>query len=195
MTTSKEEVFEGPVHALARSAWQWILVTGVLSVALGILILAWPGKTLVVAGVLFGIYLIVSGVFQLLAAFAGHLTAGMRVLAFISAILSFILGFFCFRDELEAIWLLAIWIGISWIFRGVTTLVAGISAEGMPGRGWTIFFGILLAIAGGWLIAVPFASISALTLVVGCWLIAIGIMEIVSAFQAKGAAKAVPREL
>lgn len=195
MTSSKEEVFEGPVHALARSAWQWILVTGVLSVALGIIILAWPGKTLLVAGVLFGIYLIVSGVFQLLAAFGGHISTGMRILAFISAILSFILGFFCFRDELEAIWLLAIWIGISWIFRGVTTLVTGIAAEGMPGRGWTIFFGILLAIAGGWMIAVPFASISALTLVVGIWLIVIGLMEIFSAFQVKGSAQEVPKEL
>ncbi|SUD48577.1 acid-resistance membrane protein [Nocardia otitidiscaviarum] len=195
MTTSKEEVSEGPLNMLARSAWQWILVTGVLSVALGIIILVWPGKTLVVAGVLFGIYLIVSGIFQLIAAFGGHISTGMRILAFISAILSFILGFFCFRDELNAIWLLAIWIGIGWIFRGVTVLVTAIAAEGMPGRGWSIFFGILLAIAGGWLIAVPFASISALTLVVGCWLIAIGIMEIISAFQLKSDAKGLPREL
>lgn len=195
MTSSKEEVLEGPVHALARSAWQWILVTGVLSVALGIIILVWPGKTLVVAGVLFGIYLIVSGVFQLISAFGPHVSTGMRVLAFISAILSFILGFFCFRDELDAIWLLAIWIGISWIFRGITVLTVAISAAGMPGRGWSIFFGILLAIAGGWLIAVPFASIGTLTLVVGCWLIAIGIMEIISAFQVKGSANEVPKEL
>lgn len=200
MTTSKEETFEGPVSALARSAWQSILVTGILSVALGILILAWPGKTLLIAGVLFGIYLIVSGIFQLIAAFGLHLSAGMRILSFISAIFSLILGFLCFHDwtdrgEATAVLLLAIWIGVSWIFRGVSSLIVGVSGDGLPGRGWAIFFGIMLIIGGGWLIAVPFTSILTLTLVAGWWLIFIGIMEIVSAFQAKSAAKAVPQSL
>lgn len=198
MTTSKEEVTEGPVHALARSAWQSILVTGILSVVLGILILAWPGKTLLVAGILFGIYLIVSGVFGLIAAFGTHISAGMRILAFVSAILSLILGFLCFHDwrdqgEATAVLLLAIWIGISWIFRGVSSLIVGLSGDGMPGRGWAIFFGIVLIIGGGWLIAVPFTSILTLTLVAGWWLIFLGIMEIVSAFQVKGKAKDVPK--
>ncbi|MFI1916693.1 HdeD family acid-resistance protein [Nocardia sp. NPDC020380] len=193
MTTSKE-VFEGPVHALARSAWQSILVTGLLSVVLGILILVWPGPTLVVAGVLFGIYLIISGVFQLVAAFGLHVSTWMRVLSFITAILSFILGFFCFRNEFQAIGLLALWIGITWIFRGTASLVAAMSEPAMPGsgRGWAILFGIVLIVGGGLLIIEPFASITTLVVVVGCWLIAIGIFEVVSAFQVKSRAKDVP---
>ncbi|MFC9993720.1 HdeD family acid-resistance protein [Nocardia sp. NPDC127526] len=200
MTTSKEEVTEGPLHALARGAWQSILLTGILSVVLGILILAWPGKTILVAGVLFGVYLIVSGVFQLIAAFGVHISAGMRILSFVSGILSLILGFLCFHDwrdrgEATAVLLLAIWIGVGWIFRGVAALITGVSADGMPGRGWMIFFGIVLIIGGGWLIAVPFSSIVALTLVAGWWLIFLGIMEIISAFQVKSSTKAVPHEL
>ncbi|MFJ4653711.1 HdeD family acid-resistance protein [Nocardia sp. NPDC088792] len=196
MTTSKE-VFEGPVHALARSAWQSILVTGLLSVVLGILILVWPGPTLVVAGVLFGIYLIISGVFQLIAAFGLHVSTWMRVLTFITAILSFILGFFCFRNEFQAIGLLALWIGITWIFRGTASLVAAMSEPAMPGsgRGWAILFGIVLIVGGGLLIIEPFASITTLVVVVGCWLIAIGIFEVVSAFQVKSRAKDVPSGL
>ncbi|MCU1643729.1 MAG: HdeD family acid-resistance protein [Nocardia sp.] len=198
--TTKEEVSEGPVHALARSAWQSILVTGLLSVVLGILILAWPGKTILVAGVLFGIYLVVSGLFQLIAAFAVHLSAGMRILGFITAILTLVLGFLCFHNwrdqgEATAVLLLAIWIGISWIFRGVSTLITGLSLDGMPGRGWAIFFGVVLVIGGGWLIAAPFHSIVALTLVAGWWLIFIGIFEMVSAFQVKSGAGRVPNAL
>ncbi len=185
---------------LARSAWQSILVTGVLSVILGIIILAWPGKTLLVAGILFGIYLIVSGVFGLIAAFGLHLSPGMRILGFISAILSLILGFLCFHDwtdrgEATAILLLAIWIGISWIFRGVSSLITGVSGDGLPGRGWAIFFGIVLIIGGGWLIAAPFGSLLTLTLVAGWWLIFIGIMEIISAFQVRSSSKTVPQAL
>ncbi|MTE17408.1 HdeD family acid-resistance protein [Nocardia aurantiaca] len=192
MTTSKTGVYEGPVHALARSAWQSILVTGLLSVVLGILVLVWPGPTLVVAGVLFGIYLVVSGVFQLIAAFGMHISTWMRVLSFITAILSFILGFFCFRNEFQAIGLLALWIGITWIFRGTAILVAAMSDAAVPGRGWQILFGILLIVGGGLLIIEPFRSITALVVVVGCWLIVIGIFEVISAFQVKRTAREVP---
>ncbi|GAB2442290.1 HdeD family acid-resistance protein [Nocardia tengchongensis] len=195
MTTSKEGVFEGPVQALARSAWQSILVTGILSVVLGILILVWPGPTLVVAGVLFGIYLLVSGVFQLIAAFGLHVSTWMRVLSFITAILSFILGFFCFRNEFQAIGLLALWIGITWIFRGTAVLVAAVSDSALPGRGWQILFGILLIVGGGLLIVEPFRSITTLVVVVGCWLIVIGIFEVISAFQVKSTAKRVAANL
>ncbi|MFD7847019.1 HdeD family acid-resistance protein [Nocardia sp. NPDC059764] len=195
MTTSKEGVFEGPVQTLARSAWQSILVTGILSVVLGILILVWPGPTLVVAGVLFGIYLLVSGVFQLIAAFGLHVSAWMRVLSFITAILSFILGFFCFRNEFQAIGLLALWIGITWIFRGTAVLVAAMSDSALPGRGWQILFGILLIVGGGLLIVEPFRSITTLVVVVGCWLIVIGIFEVISALQVKSAAKRVAANL
>ncbi|MEC3956488.1 HdeD family acid-resistance protein [Nocardia sp. CDC153] len=195
MTTSKEGVYEGPVQALARSAWQSILVTGLLSVVLGILVLVWPGPTLVVAGVLFGIYLLVSGLFQLIAAFGLHISTWMRVLSFITAILSFILGFFCFRNEFQAIGLLALWIGITWIFRGTATLVAAMSDVALPGRGWQVLFGVLLIVGGGLLIVEPFRSITALVLVVGCWLIAIGIFEVITAFQVKSRAKNVPAGL
>ncbi|BAW07206.1 membrane protein [Nocardia seriolae] len=162
---------------------------------LGILVLVWPGPTLVVAGVLFGIYLLVSGVFQLIAAFGLHVSAWMRVLSFITAILSFILGFFCFRNEFQAIGLLALWIGITWIFRGTAVLVAAMSDAALPGRGWQILFGILLIVGGGLLIVEPFRSITALVVVVGCWLIAIGIFEVISAFQVKSRAKDVPAGL
>src|SRR6202051_3917774 len=111
MTTNEKTVFEGPLQQLARSAWQLLLLIGILAVALGVIILAWPGKTLFVAGVLFGIYLVVSGIGYVFAAFGTHAGAAMRVLAFLGGAVSLVLGFFCFRNELESIMLLALWIG------------------------------------------------------------------------------------
>jgi hypothetical protein len=57
----RKTVFEGPLHQLARNTWQLLLLIGLMGVALGVFVLAWPGPSLVVAGVLFGIYLVVSG--------------------------------------------------------------------------------------------------------------------------------------
>ena len=185
MTTSEETLLEGPLHQLARSTWQVLLLTGILTAALGVIVLAWPGKTLVVAGVLFGIYLVLSGVGYVLAAFGTHTGAVMRVLTLLGGIVSVVLGVFCFRDRLESILLLALWIGIGWLFRGMTLLAAALSFDHLPGRGWQALSGVIIVIGGGVLIAYPFDSIAVLTLVAGCWLIAIGIIDVVTAFQVR----------
>lgn len=189
MTTSNQTVFEGPLRQLARSAWQLLLLIGIAAVALGVIVLAWPGKTLLVAGVLFGIYLVVSGIGYLFAAFGTHVGGAMRVLTFITGAVSLVLGFFCFRDKLESIMLLALWIGIGWVFRGITLLAAALSFDHMPGRGWQALSGAIIIIGGGVLIIAPLDSIAILTLVAGCWLIVIGIMDVVSAFQVRSRSK------
>jgi uncharacterized membrane protein HdeD (DUF308 family) len=190
MTTSEKTVFEGPLQQLARSAWQLMLLIGIVAVALGVIVLAWPGKTLLVAGVLFGLYLVVSGIGYVFAAFGSHAGAALRVLAFLTGVVSLVLGFFCFRDKFEAVWLLALWIGIGWVFRGMTLLAAALSFDHLPGRGWQALSGVIIVVGGGVLIIYPIDSISILTLVAGCWLIAIGIMDVISAFQVRSRTKA-----
>jgi uncharacterized membrane protein HdeD (DUF308 family) len=189
MTNSEKTVLEGPLQQLARSAWQLLLLTGVTAVALGVIVLAWPGKTLLVAGVLFGIYLVVSGIGYVFAAFGTHSGAAMRVLTFITGVISLVLGLFCFRDKYEAVALLALWIGISWVFRGMTLLVTALSLDHLPGRGWQVLSGLIIVIGGGVLIVSPIDSIAILTLVAGCWLIAIGVVDVVTAFQVRHRAK------
>jgi len=195
MTTTEKTVFEGPLRQLARNSWQLLLLIGITAVALGVIVLYWPGKTLLVAGVLFGIYLVVSGIGYMIAAFGTHAGAAMRVLAFLTGAVSLVLGFFCFRDKLESILLLALWIGISWVFRGVTLLAAALSFDKLPGRGWQVLAGAIIIIGGGVLIIYPYDSIAALTLVAGCWLIAIGIVDVISALQVRHRLKKVDSAL
>ncbi|CPR12076.1 integral membrane protein [Mycobacterium bohemicum DSM 44277] len=189
MTTTDRTVFEGPLQQFARSAWQMLLFTGLLAVALGVIVLAWPGKTLFVAGVLFGIYLVVSGIGYVFASFGTHAGAAMRVLTFLAGIVSIVLGFFCFRDKFEAVALLGIWIGVSWLFRGMTLLTAALALDHMPGRGWQVLSGLIIVVGGAVLIVSPLDSIAVLTLVAGCWLIAIGIVDVITAIQVRGRAK------
>ena len=102
MTTTEKPVFERPLEQLARSAWQLTLFVGIVAIALGVIVLVWPGKTLFVAGVLFGIYLIVSGIGYMVAAFGADVGGAMRVLSFITGAVSVVLGVFCFRDKMES---------------------------------------------------------------------------------------------
>jgi len=177
--------------------WKTALVSGVLAVILGIVVLAWPGISILVAAIVFGAYLLVTGISQVVMAFSLHVTAGGRILLFISGAAALILAVLAFRHfgEGYAILLLAIWIGVGFVFRGVAQTVAAVSDPTLPGRVWQIFVGAISLIAGVVVIASPFKSILTLAIVVGVWLIVIGIFEVVSAFGIRKAAKSVSRRV
>ncbi|OIN81984.1 hypothetical protein BST29_16540 [Mycobacterium malmoense] len=171
--------------------WKSTLVSGILSLILGILILAWPGISILAAAVAFGVYLLVIGAAQVVFAFSLHVSAGSRVLLFISGAASLILAVLAFRHfgQGYAVLLLAIWIGIGFIFRGVATTISAISDPALPGRGWSIFVGVISLLAGIVVLASPFASIVTLAIVVGVWFIVIGVFEIVSSFGIRKSSK------
>lgn len=173
-----------PAPHLLQRLWGSAILSGVVAVILGVVILLWPGPSIIVAAVVFGVYLVVSGLWQLIGAFTLPVPGGSRVLLLISGAASLVLAVLAFRHfgQGYAILLLAIWIAVGFVFRGVSTLAFAISEAGVPGRGWAIFFGIISIIAGIVVLAYPFDSIVTLALVTGIWLIIIGVMEIVSGF-------------
>jgi len=114
-------------------------------------------------------------------------------LLFISGAASLVLAVLCFRSLANSILLLAIWIGVGFIFRGVATSVSAISDPMLPGRGWEIFLGVISLLAGIVMLASPFASLQVLVLVVGIWLLVIGAFEIVSSFGIRNASKTIAR--
>jgi len=175
--------------SLWQHLWKSTLLSGILAVILGGLVLAWPGITIVIAAIFFGAYLLVAGIAQVIFAFSLHVSAGGRVLLFISGAAALILAVLCFRSLEESILLLAIWVGVGFIFRGVATAVSAISDPTLPGRGWEIFIGVISLVAGIVMLASPFESIATLTIVVGIWLIVLGVFEVVSAFGIRKAGK------
>lgn len=163
--------------------WISTVVFGLLAVILGVVILAWPGKSLLVAAVLFGIYLVVSGLVMVLLAFSLPLAGGgSRFLHFLAGAASIVLGVLAFRHfgEGYAILLLAIWVAVGFIFQGISSVAAAISHQGFPGRGWAIFFGAISLIAGLVVLAYPFTSIVTLMLVAGVWLVVLGVAEVIA---------------
>ncbi|OBH75606.1 hypothetical protein A5679_24330 [Mycobacterium scrofulaceum] len=171
--------------------WKSTLISGILSLALGVVVLAWPGISIVVAATAFGVYLLITGAAQVFFAFSLHVSAGSRILLFISGAASLILALLAFRHfgQGYAILLLAIWIGIGFIFRGVGTTVSAIQDPHLPGRGWAIFIGVISLLAGIVVLASPLESIVTLALVVGVWFVVIGIFEIISSFGIRKASK------
>lgn len=174
-----------------RGIWTTAILSGLLAVVLGVAILAWPAPSVVAAAVLFGVYLVVSGVALVFLAFSLPVSVGSRFLNLISGLASVTLGILAFRHfgQGYAVLLLAIWVAVGFIFCGVSVTASAISAQQFPGRGWAIFFGFLSMIAGFVLLACPFDSIETLALVTGACLIILGEMEAGWGFGMRGDVK------
>lgn len=184
-------------EASARTAisktWGVLLFLGLLSIVIGIVIMAWPGKTVVVVAVILSIWLVVSGIFEIIRGFSRGLSGGMRALLFIGGVLSLILGLFAFRgfvvedSPLDAVWLLALFVAINFIFSGIAQLFT--AGEVKEGRGWNIFGGIVTLLLGIIILVVP-SDLVLLAWIFGIFVVISGIMLVVSAFRVKSLAKA-----
>ncbi|OAT68838.1 hypothetical protein AWB85_07620 [Mycobacteroides immunogenum] len=184
MTGTATDIDDSPLKRFAKNAWLYVLGLGVAAIAAGAIILAWPGQTLLVLGVFFGLYLLLSGLVEIVLAFAPHLRGWTRFVSVITGALSIVLGVICLRDQLESVLLLAVWIGAGWIITGIGRVVAGFASR-EPGSGWSVLLGVVLAAGGIVLIVYPADSIATLALISGIWLIVIGIAQVIDGVQLK----------
>ncbi len=188
MSSQLEMDAEESMLASIGRIWWLLLFGGVISLVVGIIVISWPDKTVIVVAVLFAIYLIISGIFEIVRSFGSGLTGGTRVLLLITGVLSVILGIFAIRSAADnAVELLGIFVGIAFLFRGFASLLMGFDSK--ESRGWNIFFGIIMLVGGVVILVQPALSLTTLAWVVGIWLIMIGIYEIIAAFIVRSRTK------
>jgi uncharacterized membrane protein HdeD (DUF308 family) len=171
----------------AAYAWQATLVLGAVTLILGLIVTFYPHATLNVIAVLFGLLLIVSGIFHLIRVFGND--EAHRVWMGISGLLLVVIGVVLLRDLHLTVALIGLIIGISWIVQGVTALIVSFSGGSFEGRGWWIFFGIISLIGGIVITAVPVKSVTALAVLVGIWFIILGLFEIIGGFTLRRAVR------
>ncbi|HEX6449673.1 MAG TPA: HdeD family acid-resistance protein [Trebonia sp.] len=158
--------------------WRTAFFLGLITLALGVVVVARPTLSLVVIAVLLGVTMIVSGIYHIVRALDGRETD--RVWRGIAGVLFIVAGLVLIRHLHLTVALIGLFIGFTWVIQGVTSLMEGLS-RGHAGneRGWTIFFGIISLIAGIVVISSPIVSVAALTIFMGIWFIVMGIMEMI----------------
>lgn len=157
-----------------------MVVTGVLSVVLGALVLFWPGATLDVIAVLFGLYFVVAGAVRVVTGLVTPLLGGLRVLNILIGLLLLIAGVAAIRNPLASLSVLALFIGIAWIVEGIMSLT---EVESGGSRWYAIIYGIVSIIAGVVVLFLPVSSLAALVIFGGIALVVLGIVEVVRAFS------------
>src|SRR5205807_8228999 len=74
------------------SSWWAILIEGLVGIAIGLLAFFWPGITALVLLALIAIWAIITGIFEIAAAFSQEASAGERWMMGIAGLLSIIFG-------------------------------------------------------------------------------------------------------
>jgi uncharacterized membrane protein HdeD (DUF308 family) len=164
-------------------------VGGVLAVIAGILILTWPGKTVLVVAAIVACYAIAAGLVYFAIGLFSRRTRGWARLGHLGLSLVFlavgvIALFNLTSPNGSPLQLLGILIGIMWIVEGIVSLSTIRDARS---RGWSVTFAILSVIAGIVVLVAPIAATLALWWVLGVLLVVLGIMNIVRAFTLRTA--------
>jgi uncharacterized membrane protein HdeD (DUF308 family) len=178
----------------AVNTWWIFLLQGVAALIVGTLLLSSPQKTLPLLIALLGIYWIVGGIFNIVAALAGHVTEH-RGWVIIAGTISIIAGLVVLDNTLWASVVIPtlgiIILGMAALINGVVTIFAGRRKEDGRERSWAGFFlGILYILFGILLLAQPLLGAVVAVFVVAIWGIIGGIILILLSFQVKKLAPA-----
>lgn len=152
---------------------------GVVTAVAGVLILAWPGGTLVAVAVLLGLQLIVGGVFRAITAFTFPQDGvAARILFLLLGILMVILGILCLRAPFQTIAVLVVLFGMSCIVGGALELFHGFTGGG----GWAVAGGIVGILVGIVVLSYPVSSVSTMIWLFGIALVVLGLTAVIGAF-------------
>lgn len=179
------QLFEETLPQQAKNAIRGLYgIVGTVAVILGLALLIWPGKTLTVFAVAFGIYFVVSGVIRIVSALVTiGLPGGWRVLDILVGGLLAFGGVIMLKNAALSGTSLAIFVtlivGFGWIMEGVMALV---ESWRLPKSGWAVCYAIISIIAGLVVIVSPVSSMMFLIIFGGCALIVMGVSAIVRAF-------------
>ncbi len=173
---------------LAR-AWMVPVVFGVASVALGVMVLVWPGHTVGALTILFGVYLLVTGGYRFVAATQLHgVDPVARVVALVLSALSAVVGIVCLIDPFSTASSFAVVAGAFWFASGAITWLGSWQRRGRgpaAGRAPGIAGGVFSMIIGVLIMLFPGASLVFLAVVLGCWLVFFGVSAAATGLTAR----------
>jgi uncharacterized membrane protein HdeD (DUF308 family) len=183
MAYSNETGELAELEAVGR-AWWVALLLGLVTIAVGVLALAYPKETLGTIAIIFGVYLLLAALISVLLAFGD--SERSRGALLLGAAVAAIAGLLVIRHPGGTVQLVALAFGIYLVVMGILRLFAAVYA--VSGRGWLILWGLIDAAAGILIVSWPQFGVATLAVVLGIVLLVRGVVVCVFAFALRSAA-------
>jgi uncharacterized membrane protein HdeD (DUF308 family) len=181
MTTPTTDQPSGPttISVLALHRGQLIAVS-IVGIVLGLIGLFLPTVALLFVAIVFGIFLVASGIFRINAALLTHgLPGGIRWLSGILGLLIVAAGVICLADPFGTLIVLAFLIGIGWIANGISDIMGAVQGSVHPRWfGWVA--GLISILAGIVMFVLPAAGLKTFVLIGSILLIIVALSALLN---------------
>lgn len=166
--------------------WWMIALRGLIAVIFGFLALAWPGLTMEVLVLWFGIYVFLDGIFGIISSYRAAVHHEKWWLMLLDGVLGVFVGIYAFVAPAAMVLILTILIGAWALVSGIFEMAAAFTGPwGKTGK-WTLgvagLFSILVGILMFWN---PVGAALSITILIGAYATAFGILLIIMGFKIK----------
>ena len=191
--------FENLTSRVSRAIRHWwlMLIAGMLCVAAGICVFAFPIESYVTLSILFGILMLLTGAMQLIIASTSGNYLMMRGYFIVGGVLDVILGIFLCLYPGVSLLVLPIMMGLWLMYHSFMIISFGgdMDTFRLSGGGMLIILGILLLILSVFVLVDPFSvGVATVLTVAGVGLIVLGIIFCAISFKLKNLHKMMERE-
>ena len=169
----------------AKANWWLFLLGGILYILFGIMALMRPAQTLLALSMLFACFLLVDGIFSVVRALGAKGVDG-RWWVFFSGLLSILVGLYALFGPVSTVLLFVFVVAFQAILFGAATFMFGVSIRKAVRGEWMLYLtGVLSVIFGLLLLWAPGIGGLSVSLLIGTWALAIGLLRVVFALRVR----------
>ena len=179
------------VASAVRHHWWLFLLRGIAAVVFGLLVVMWPGATVVALTAFIAAYALVDGIVVLSTAFRMRALFDRWWVLLIQGLISVAFGVLAFMNPALSLLYVAIMVAAWMLFASIGFFMLGQAHKAMGGSALLATLAAIASLALAVLaVARPWAAIGAVVALIAWFSLAIGIVNIVVAFQVRSLIKA-----
>jgi uncharacterized membrane protein HdeD (DUF308 family) len=168
-----------PLLAETRS----LLITGgIISIIVGIVLLAWPEATVVVVAVLLAVNLILLGILVLAGSLGAEISVGQKILGSFLGLLAILAGVVVLGRPLQTVGVIVVVVGAFWVVGGVLEFLHAIFGEVSGSRLLAMFLGVLSIGFGVVALSWPGPTVAVVIWLIGIWSLVSGLIRALLGF-------------
>jgi len=179
------------IAAAVRHHWWLFLLRGIAAIVFGVLVLWWPGATVVALTAFIAAYALVDGILSIGSAFRMRALFDRWWMLLIQGVISFVFGVFAFLNPAVSLLYIVVSVSLWMLFAAVVQFMLGRAQKAMGGSAvWSTLGGILslaLAVAA---LAYPGLTVATVVVLIAWFALALGVVNLVVAFGVRSFAKA-----
>jgi uncharacterized membrane protein HdeD (DUF308 family) len=192
LLTRRFTMLTDQLAATVRHHWWLFLLRGLAAIAFGVLVVMWPGATVVALTAFIAAYALVDGIVVLASAFRMRAFFDRWWVLLVQGLISVAFGVLAFMNPALSLLYVVIMVAAWMVFASIAFFMLGQAQKAMGGSALLPTLGSIATLALAVLaVARPGATIAGVIALIAWFSLAIGIVNVVVAFQVRSLVKAV----